>query len=139
MFSLAKRAFEIAKKAKEFIFRKMEIRGDELKWPLNPNIGGEAVKIEEIKKVISNYKKELKEKYKVKEIGIFGSYVRGEQQEISDIDILVEFEEPIGWEIVDLHEYLEEVLGVKVDLVTKGAVMRKPLLWQSIKEDLINV
>ena len=95
--------------------------------------------IEEIKKVISNYKKELKGKYKVKEIGIFGSYVRGEQQEISDIDILVEFEEPIGWEIVDLHEFLEKVLGVKVDLVTKGAVMRKPLLWQSIKEDLINV
>ena len=117
----------------------MEIRGDELKWPLNSNRGGEAVKIEEIKKVISNYKKELKEKYKVKEIGIFGSYVRGGQQEISDIDILVEFEEPMGWEIVDLHEYLEKVLGVKVDLVTKGAVIRKPLLWQSIKEDLINV
>jgi len=50
LFSLAKRAFEIAKKAKEFIFRKMEIRGDELKWPLNSNIGGEDVKIEEIKK-----------------------------------------------------------------------------------------
>lgn len=40
---------------------------------------------------------------------------------------------------MDLHEYLEKILGIKVDLVTKGAVMRKPLLWDSIKEDLINV
>jgi len=97
------------------------------------------MRIEEIKKMITNYKKELKEKYKVKEIGIFGSYARGEQQKTSDIDILVEFEEPVGWEIVDLHECLEKILGVKVDLVTRGAVMRKPLLWQSIKENLINV
>ncbi|NPA62629.1 MAG: nucleotidyltransferase, partial [Methanococci archaeon] len=50
-------------------------------------------------------KKELKEKYKVKSIAIFGSYARGEQKETSDIDIMVEFYEPIGLKIVDLRDY----------------------------------
>jgi len=47
--------------------------------------------LEEIKKILRQHKTELKEKYGVKEIGIFGSYVRGEQKKKSDIDILVEF------------------------------------------------
>jgi predicted nucleotidyltransferase len=55
------------------------------------------------------------------------------------VDILVELDRPVGWEIVDLHEYLEELLGVAVDLVTLGAVVRKPLLWDSIREDLTYV
>ena len=46
---------------------------------------------------------------------------------------------PVGWEIVDLHCYLEELLDLKVELVTKGAVSGKPLLWQSIEEDLVYV
>jgi len=44
------------------------------------------------------------------------------------VDISVDFERPIGWEIVDLKEYLEKVLGVKVDLIPKCGVVRKPLL-----------
>jgi predicted nucleotidyltransferase len=95
--------------------------------------------LEEVKKILKENEAILREKFKVKEIGIFGSFVRGEQKKRSDIDILVEFEEPIGWEVVDLHEYLEEILSMKVDLVSKGAAIRKPLLWESIKEDLINV
>ena len=61
--------------------------------------------LEEIKKILRDHKEELKRKFGVKEIGIFGSYVRNEQTEVSDIDILVDFEKPIGWEIVDLKEY----------------------------------
>lgn len=95
--------------------------------------------LEEIEGILARHKKELKERYRVKEIGVFGSYARGEHEVKSDLDILVEFEKPIGWEIVDLHEYLEEILDAKVDLVSKGAVVRKPLLWESIKEELINV
>lgn len=95
--------------------------------------------LEEIKKILAEHKHELHEKFHVQSIGIFGSYVRGDQMPESDLDILVGFDQPIGWEIVDVHEYLEELLGVKVDLVTKGAAMRKPLLWQSIQEDLIHV
>lgn len=70
---------------------------------------------------------------------LFGSRVRGEGQEESDLDILVEFEGPVGWEVVDLHRYLEEVLGMRVDLVTKEALIRKPLLWQAIQEELVDV
>ncbi|RJP34022.1 MAG: nucleotidyltransferase [Actinobacteria bacterium] len=76
----------------------------------------------EIKEVLSSHKQVLTEKFKVKEIGLFGSHVRGEQEELSDIDILVEFAEPVGWEFIDLLEYLEDVLGSKVDLVTPDAL-----------------
>jgi hypothetical protein len=95
--------------------------------------------LEEVKKIIEEQKPFLRERYFVKEIGIFGSFVRGEYGGKSDIDILIDFEKPIGWEVVDLHEYLEEILKMKVDLVLKDAVLRKPLLWESIEEDLINV
>jgi len=86
--------------------------------------------------MLVDHKEELRQKYKVREIGIFGSVVRGEQREISDVDILVDFEKPIGWDVVDLADYLEAILGVKVDLVLKGGVVRKPALWNYIKEDL---
>ncbi len=95
--------------------------------------------LEEIKKILREHKEELKRKFGVKEIGIFGSYVRNEQTEVSDIDILVDFEKPIGWEIVDLKEYLEKILGINVDLVPKGGVVRKPLLWKYIKEEVVYV
>ena len=81
----------------------------------------------------------LFESHRVRRIGIFGSLARGEDTPINDVDILVELEGPVGWEIVDLHHYLEESLGVKVDLVTMGAAVRKPLLWESIQEDLVYV
>ena len=78
--------------------------------------------LEEIKQVLSRQKQALAETFKVKEIGIFGSYVRGEQEELSDVDILVEFNEPIGWEFIDLLDYLENALNMKVDLVTPNAL-----------------
>ena len=63
--------------------------------------------LEEIKKVLTEHKGELRERFKVKEIGIFGSFVRGEQGKRSDIDILVEFEEPPSlFEFMDLEDYL---------------------------------
>jgi len=95
--------------------------------------------LREIKETLREHKKYLKEKFGVKEIGIFGSYIRNEQTEVSDVDILVDFERPVGWEIVDLRDYLEKILGVKVDLVPKGGVIRKPLLWKYIEEEVIYV
>ena len=95
--------------------------------------------LNEIRKILRDHKGELKEKYGVKNIGIFGSYAREDQKISSDVDILVEFERPIGWEIVDLHDYLAGILGGKVDLVSKGAAVRKPVLWESVQEDLIYV
>lgn len=79
----------------------------------------------EIKNILTEHKEKLREKYKVKEIGIFGSYIRDEQKKKSDVDILVEFYEPVGWEFIDLGYYLEDILGIKVDLVTPGALREK--------------
>ncbi len=79
----------------------------------------------EIQKILRQQKEFLKEKYKIKEIGIFGSFVRGEQTYTSDIDILVEFEEvPSLLKFVKLENYLSDLLGVKVDLVEKRLLSR---------------
>lgn len=95
--------------------------------------------IEKIRQVLEKNKDFLKQKYHVEKIAIFGSRARQEEKESSDIDIIVEFSEPIGWEIVELKEYLENLLGARVDLLTYKAVLKKPTLWNSIKEDLIYV
>ncbi len=95
--------------------------------------------IEEIKRKISEKKNFLQDKYKVERIAIFGSRARKEEKEASDVDIILEFSEPIGWEIVEIKEYLESLLGLKVDILTYKAVLRKPSLWDSIKKDLIYV
>ena len=93
--------------------------------------------LEEIKNILAEHRKELKEKYKVKKIGIFGSYVRGEQNDKSDLDVLVEFEAPVGFEFIHLADFLEEILGIKVDLTTPDGI--KPNRWKYIKEDLTYV
>nr|WP_036224066.1 nucleotidyltransferase family protein [Mesoaciditoga lauensis] len=92
--------------------------------------------LEEIKKIMKDHEKILSEKFKVKSIMIFGSYARNEQKEGSDVDIIVDFSKPIGLEFVDLKEYLEKILGMKVDLVTPRAIrekMRKSILKEAVK------
>jgi uncharacterized protein len=93
--------------------------------------------LKEIEAILKQHEQELEEKYKVKKIGIFGSYARGEQQEESDIDIIVEFKEPVGFLFVHLADFLEETLGAKVDLVTPDAI--KPNRRRYIMEDLTYV
>jgi len=77
----------------------------------------------------------LRDKFNVKSIAIFGSFARNEATENSDIDILVEFSEDIGWEFVDLKIFLEEQLNREVDLVTFEAL--KPELKDDILRDVI--
>jgi len=80
----------------------------------------------------------LENAFGVKKIGIFGSYARETAvSNISDIDILVEFSRPIGWEIVDLHAYLENLLSKGVDLVTVNAL--KPELKSAILSEVVYV
>jgi predicted nucleotidyltransferase len=94
--------------------------------------------LNEIKKIILKHKKELKEKYKVKTIGIFGSYARGEQKETSDIDILVEFyETPSLLDFIGLEQYLSDLLNIKVDLVSSKSI--HPLIKDYIMEDVVYV
>ncbi len=82
--------------------------------------------LRDVQRILRVHKEELRERYGVKRIGVFGSYSRGEQKEDSDVDILVEFEKPIGLiDFIRLQEYLESLLGVKVDLVTKGALKKR--------------
>jgi predicted nucleotidyltransferase len=85
--------------------------------------------------------KELKpaiiDKYKLSRIGVFGSYVRNEQSPASDVDILVEFSEPIGLDFVTLADELETALNEKVDLISRKAI--KPNKWKNIEKDLIYV
>ncbi|MDI6886238.1 MAG: nucleotidyltransferase family protein [archaeon] len=79
--------------------------------------------VQEIKSLLSKHKEGLMKQYKIKELGIFGSYVRGEQKRGSDIDILVEFDEiPDIFQLIDLEDHLRKLLKKKVDLVRKGAI-----------------
>ena len=95
-------------------------------------------RLNEIKDIIKQYKKDLEDKYKVKDIGIFGSVVRGEEKKKNDIDILVEFKEPVDlFEFMDLEEYLENLLGAKVDLVSKKAL--KPRIGEYILREVVYV
>ena len=94
--------------------------------------------LDEIKEIIRKHKKELREKYNVKEIGIFGSIVRGEAKEESDVDILVEFEKPIGFfKFLELEKCLSELIRRKVDLVSKKAL--KPHIGKYILEEVVTV
>jgi len=68
----------------------------------------------------------LKNQYRVRSLSVFGSYARGRQTRRSDVDVLVEFEEPPGLlEFVRLQNHLRDTIGVKVDLVSKGALRGK--------------
>ena len=94
--------------------------------------------VEAIKRMLFGHKAELREKFKVKNIGVFGSYARGEQKGSSDVDVLVEFDDPIGlFEFMKLENYLSDLLGVKVDLVSKKAL--KPHIGERILEEVIMI
>lgn len=96
------------------------------------------VTVAKVKKILEKHKEELEEKYNVKDIGIFGSYVRKEAKKRSDIDILVEFEKPIDFfDFLELEEYLSRILNIKVDLVMKRAL--KPNIGESIMREVIYV
>lgn len=99
----------------------------------------EARHLQNVRQILAQHKNELRERFHVRSIAIFGSCARGEQKPGSDIDILVDFTCAVGWEVVDLRDYLEQILGAKVDLVTAGALMRKPALWEAVQEDLVYV
>lgn len=94
---------------------------------------------EAIKKKIKKSKPEIAKRFYVKEIGLFGSYVRNEQTAKSDLDVLVDFSKPIGWDVVDLQEYLQKLLGVKVDLVLKKGLVRNKKLWKLVKLEVLYV
>jgi len=92
---------------------------------------------EDFKRIYASKKEILKQKFKVKSLEIFGSYARGEQRKNSDLDIIVEFEEPVDlFSFILLENYLSRIFGVKVDLVTKEALkerIKESILKEAVK------
>lgn len=89
----------------------------------------------EIIKIIRNSKPEIESLYGVHRLGLFGSYVREKQRKRSDIDILVSFKRDIDlFDFLDLREYLEDQLHVKVDLVMESAL--KPAIGKRILSEV---
>lgn len=89
--------------------------------------------IVEIEKKLKELKPVLTSKFFVKQIGYFGSYADGNENKESDLDLLVEFSRPVGWEFFRLEKFLEDSFGLKVDLITKNALkarLREKILQQ---------
>jgi predicted nucleotidyltransferase len=80
---------------------------------------------------------ELRQRYPIASLGLFGSWVRGEQRPDSDLDVLVEFDGPIGWRIVTLEDELSARLGVKVDLVPRRGL--RPRIGERILAEVVPV
>ncbi len=93
--------------------------------------------LNDIKRIISLNRTELFSKYNLRELAIFGSFSRGEANESSDIDILVDFSRSVGIELIDLADELEILLNKKVDLVSKNAI--KPRYYKYIENELVYV
>jgi hypothetical protein len=107
--------------------------------PLSPLLITVSKTLSEIKEILLKNRFFLKKEYSVKSLAIFGSYVRGDQTEKSDVDLLVEFEVIPGLAFIKLAEYLEQLLETKVDLLTPEMIRHNPYLKKSIEEDLLPI
>lgn len=90
--------------------------------------------LSDIRNTLQIHKQRLTEKYGLSSMAIFGSYGRGQQNDDSDIDILVDFKKPIGIEFIDLADELEKLLNNKVDLVSRKGI--KPQYYKHIEQEL---
>ncbi|MGH7351530.1 MAG: nucleotidyltransferase family protein [Candidatus Methylomirabilales bacterium] len=94
--------------------------------------------IERLVRILRERMPELKDRYKVTSMGLFGSYVRQAQRKKSDLDLLVEFQEPPSLlTFLRLEHDLSDLLGVKVDLVMKDAL--RPTIARRILSELVPV
>ena len=94
--------------------------------------------LNEIRQVLSLQKQSICEIYRITEIGIFGSYARGDETETSDIDILVDYETaPTFIMLVELRDYLSQLFELKVDIVTKNGL--KPRIRERVLAEAIYI
>jgi len=96
--------------------------------------------IDEAKAILKEHKAEVVLKYRVREIGIFGSFVRGEQKRRSDVDILVEFDQrnmPGLLKLIEMEMYLERLLRKRVDVVIKSGI--RPELRKGILKEVVYI
>ena len=92
---------------------------------------------EHITKTLKDNKVDLATRYHLTSIGIFGSFAREDFKNDSDIDILIDYDQPLGIAFIDLAEELEKILNCKVDLVSKNGI--KPKYLEEIQKDLIYI
>jgi predicted nucleotidyltransferase len=95
------------------------------------------IDLNQIMILLKRRKKLLEKKYKIKEIGVFGSYVRGEQHPGSDVDIIVDYSDPSIdiFDFLDLKEYLSDLMQTDVDLVAKDGL--KPNIGENILKEVV--
>jgi uncharacterized protein len=93
--------------------------------------------LKDIESILKQSKPDLTQRYPIKSIAIFGSYARNEQSSDSDLDLLVEVNGKIGAKFVDLGDEIEQLMGMKVDLVSKNGIKEK--YFNAIKDELIYV
>ena len=94
--------------------------------------------IDQVKEIANKNMRTLEKDYFVKSLGVFGSVAIRENTESSDIDMLVEFSKPVGlFKFIKLEDYLSNLMGKNVDLVTKNAL--KPMIKEEILQNTIYV
>lgn len=85
--------------------------------------------------ILKSHEREIKKRFGVKRIGLFGSFARGEQKDTSDVDILVEFEEPTFDNFMNLAFFLEDLLSRRVELVTPDSL--SPYIAPYVKKEVV--
>jgi len=96
------------------------------------------IDLETIRITLQAHKEELNQKYGVRQLGVFGSCVKNEQHETSDVDLLVEFDKGIDlFTFVNLKNHLSDLLNTNVDLVMKKAL--KPKIGQRILQEVVEI
>lgn len=94
--------------------------------------------LDKIKKTLKENKRVLARNFKIKQLGVFGSYVRGDQKKNSDVDILVEFSKMPGlFGFMRTERSLSEILKKRVDLVMKGAL--KPAIGKRVMQEVVYI
>ena len=92
--------------------------------------------LEEIRTILHAHDGELRDRYKVQGLSVFGSYVRNEQTEQSDVDLLVEYSEPVSlFDVIDTELFIGDLLGIKVDLILKRSIhseIREAVLKEAV-------
>lgn len=83
----------------------------------------------------------LREEYGVKRVGLFGSAARADMHADSDVDLVIEFEHPLGWQFMELADLLEKLLERPVDILTPAGIdaIRSPIVKQNIERSLLYV
>jgi predicted nucleotidyltransferase len=104
---------------------------------VSPKLARQYSYLTTIQEKLRQAKVSLSKKYHINSIGLFGSIVRPDFRPESDVDIVVDFNQPIGIEFVDLADELESLLGRKVDLVSKTGI--RPQYYRTIESDILYV